>query len=145
VSPLSPKVQTHVAEVARFFRRYGWRFDQLDDETLRTSFRGHNAAFVALVRVTEHWVVLTVNPFVRAPHAGYGVVALGLLARANHQENIVKLGLDDDDDVFVNVELPVEGLGYEEFAAALTALSHAADRLIVPLLQAIVIDERNAA
>jgi hypothetical protein len=138
-------VQAQIAEVARFFRRYGWRFEMLDDETFRTSFRGRVAAFVALVRVTEHWVVLTVNPFVRPPAAGFGAVALRLLASANHQENIVKIGLDDDDDVFVNVELPAEGLGYEEFSAALTALSHTADRLIVPLLQAMAIDERNAA
>jgi hypothetical protein len=141
----SGSVAVDVAEVARYFRRYGWRFDLLDDETFRTTFRGRNAAFVALVRVTEHWIVLTVNPFVRAPGGGFGAVALRLLATANHQESIVKLGLDDDDDVFINVELPVEGLGYDGFAAALTALSHAADRLIVPLLQAIVIDERNAA
>jgi hypothetical protein len=141
----SGKTQTTVAEVARYFRRYGWSFDALDDETFRTSFRGKNAAFVALVRVTEHWLVMAVNPFVRAPDDGYGPVALRLLATANHHESIVKLGLDDDDDVFVNVELPVEALSYELFAAALTSLSHAADRLIVPLLQAVVIDERNAA
>ncbi|MBM4283521.1 MAG: hypothetical protein FJ137_23195 [Deltaproteobacteria bacterium] len=142
---MTASVQARVAEVARFFRRYGWRFDMLDDETFRTIFRGRVAAFVALVRVTEHWVVLTVNPFVRPPGAGFGAVALRLLASANHQENIVKLGLDDDDDVFVNVELPTEELGYEEFSAALTALSHSADRLIVPLLQAMAIDERNTA
>jgi hypothetical protein len=138
-------IQANVAEVARFFRRYGWAFDQLDDETFRTSFRGKNAAFIALVRVTEHWIVLTVNPFVRMPEGGLGPVAMRLLATANFHENVVKLGLDDDDDVFVNVELPVEGFTYDLFAAALTSLSHAADRMIVPLLQAIVIDDRNAA
>ena len=137
--------QAHVAEVARYFRRYGWAFDRLDDETFRTSFRGKNAAFIALVRMTEHWVVLTVNPFVRSPDGGLGPVALRFLATANFQESIVKLGLDDDDDVFINVELPVEGFSYELFAAALTSLSHAADRLIVLLLQAMVIDDRNAA
>jgi hypothetical protein len=138
-------MQASAAEIARYFRRYGWRFDVLDDETFRTSFRGKNSAFVALVRVTEHWVVLAVNPLVAAPDAGYGPVALRLLATANHHESVVKLGLDDDDDVFINVELPSEGFSYELFAAALTSLSNAADRLIVPLLQAIVIDERNAA
>jgi hypothetical protein len=141
----TPPVPSQVAEIARFFRRYGWAFDHLDDETFRTSFRGKNAAFVVLVRVTEHWVVFTVNPFVKTPDAGFGPVALRLLATANHHESIVKLGIDDDDDAFVNVELPVEGLNYEVFAAALTSLSHAADRLIVPLLQAVVIDDRNSA
>jgi hypothetical protein len=136
---------TSPAEVARFFRRYGWSFDQLDEDTFRTSFRGKNAAFVALVRVTENWVVFTINPFVKGPDAGFGPVALKLLAVANQQTSLVKLGLDDDGDAFINVELPTEGFDYTQFSAALTALSHAADGLLVPILQAVVVDVRNAA
>jgi hypothetical protein len=136
---------TSPAEIARFFRRYGWLFVELGDDTFRSSFRGKNAAFVALVRVTQYWVVFTVNPFVKGPDAGFGPVALKLLALANRQIGLVKVGIDDDGDAFVNVELPTEGFAYGQFAAALTALSHAADGLIVPVLQAMVIDERNLA
>lgn len=136
---------TSPAEIARFFRRYGWTFDQLDDDTFRTSFRGKNAAFVALVRVTEHWVVFTINPFVKGPDAGFGPVALKLLAIANQQASLVKLGLDDDGDAFINVELPTEDFAYGQFSAALTALTHAADALLVPILQAVVVDDRNVA
>jgi len=136
---------TSPAEIARFFRRYGWIFDQLDEDTFRTSFRGKNAAFVALVRVTENWVVFTINPFVKGPDAGFGPVALKLLAVANQQTSLVKLGLDDDGDAFINVELPTEGFDYSQFSAALTALSHSADGLLVSILQAVVVDVRNAA
>ena len=38
-APEEPGI-TSAAEVARFFRRYGWSFDRLDDDTFRTSFRG---------------------------------------------------------------------------------------------------------
>ncbi len=136
---------TSPAEVARFFRRYGWSFEELDEDTFRTSFRGKNAAFIALVRVTQHWVVFSINPFVKAPDAGFGPVALKVLALANQQVSLIKVGIDDDGDAFVNVELPSEGFGYGQFAAALTALTHAADGLLVPVLQATVIDERNMA
>ena len=136
---------TSPAEIARFFRRYGWSFDNIDDETFRTSFRGKNAAFVALVRVTEHWVVFTINPFVKGPDSGFGAVALKMLAVANQQSSLVKLGLDDDGDAFINVELPTERFTYEHFAAALTALTHAADNMLVPILQANVVDDRNVA
>ncbi len=134
---------TSPAEIARFFRRYGWTFDHIDDDTFRTSFRGKNAAFVALVRVTEHWVVFTINPFVKSPDTGFGPVALKLLSVANQQASLVKLGLDDDGDAFINVELPTEGFSYGQFASALTALTHAADGLLVSILQAVVIDDRN--
>jgi hypothetical protein len=81
----------------------------------------------------------------RSPDAGFGPVALKLLAVANQQTSLVKLGLDDDGDAFINVELPTEGFDYTHFSAALTALSHAADGLLVPILQAVVVDARNAA
>jgi hypothetical protein len=133
------------ADVGRYFRRYGWTSERVDDHTFRASFRGKAAAFVALVRVTEHWVVFTVNPLLRAPPAGFGCATLRALALANHTSNLVKLGIDEDGDAFIIVELPSEGFSYAHFSSALGALSHAADALIVPLLQAKVIDERNGA
>ena len=138
------RARTDAAEIARFFRRYGWSFERLDDDTFRTGFRGKNAAFVALVRVTPHWVVFTVNPLVRAPKAGFGGAMLRALALANQQANLAKLGLDEDGDAFINVELPSEGFGFSHFVAALGALTHFADTLVVPLLQAQTIDDLNS-
>lgn len=131
------------AEVARFFHRYGWNFDRVDDDTFRTGFRGKNATFVALVRVTEHWIVFTINPFVKAPGTGFGPVAVRMLATANHQATMAKLGIDDDGDAFINVEMPTEAFAFAQFSAALTTLSHFADAMIVPLLQAMAVDDRN--
>ena len=135
--------RTSAAEVARFFRRYGWSFERLDDDTFRTGFRGKNAAFVALVRVTPHWVVFTVNPFMRAPAGGFGIATLRALAMANQEANLAKLGIDDDGDAFINVELPTEGFAFSHFVVALGALAQVADNVVVPLLQARAVDERN--
>ena len=139
----APRETTNPADVGRYFRRYRWSAERVDDMTFRASFRGKSAAFVALVRVTEHWVVFTINPLLRAPNTGFGPATLRTLALANHTANLVKLGIDDDGDAFIIVELPSEGFTYSHFASAVGALSHAADELIVPLLQARVIDERN--
>jgi hypothetical protein len=139
--PREPR--TSPAEVARFFRRYGWSFERLEEDTFRTGFRGKASAFVALVRVTEHWVVFTINPLLKAPPEGFGHATLKALAAANQHANLVKLGIDDDGDAFINVELPSEAFGFETFQTAMGALAAFADRLIVPLLQAQTIDERN--
>ena len=136
--------KTSPAEVARFFRRYGWSFERLDDDTFRTGFRGKNATFVALVRVTDHWVVFTVNPLVKAPAGGFDKAALRALASANQQANMAKFGIDDDGDAFINVELPSDGFQFSHFVAALGALAHFADTFVVPLLQALTVDELNA-
>jgi hypothetical protein len=137
--------KTDAAEIARFFRRYGWSFEKIDDDTFRTGFRGKSATFVALVRVTAHWVVFTVNPLVRAPDGGFGPATLRALASANQQANLAKLGLDEDGDAFINVELPAEAFTFAHFVAALGALSHFADAFVVPLLQAVAVDALNDA
>lgn len=138
------RVRTSAAEVARFFRRYGWSFERLEDDTFRTGFRGKNAAFVALVRVTPYWVVFTVNPLLRAPTGGFGLATLRVLAAANQQANLAKFGIDEEGDAFINVELPTENFTFGQFTAALGSLAHFADSFVVSLLQAQTIDERNA-
>jgi hypothetical protein len=139
------RTRTNPAELARFFRRYGWSFEKLEEDTFRTGFRGKNAAFVALVRVTPHWVVFTVNPLLRCPEGGFGHATLRALATANQQANLAKLGIDDDGDAFINVELPTEGFAFSHFVAAINTLAFFADSFVVPLLQAKAIDDRNEA
>lgn len=130
-------------DIERHFERFGWSFDELDETTLRTGFRGENGSFTALVRVTDHWVIFTINPYVRPPDGGWGHASLTTLAAANQSLHMAKLGIDPDDDAFLTVELPTESFGYVHFEEALTTLAYAADGFLVPLLQARVIDERN--
>ena len=69
------------ATLEDYFERYGWSVEQLDTITFRTGFRGRNATFTALVRLTEHWVVFTINPLVRPPENGWGASSLETLSR----------------------------------------------------------------
>lgn len=124
----------------RYFERYGWSFERLDELTYRTGFRGQHGAFAALVRVTDHWVIFTINPYVEAPEAGWGLASLRALALANQAINMAKIGLDQDGDVFMTVELPSEGFEYSHFSDAMTTVTHFADSFLVPLLQARAID-----
>lgn len=129
-------------DIERYFERYGWSCDVIDEDTVRTGFRGKNGSFTALVRVTEHWVVFTINPYLRPPEGGWGRASLTALAATNHAIHMAKVGLDKDDDAFLTVELPSESFSYGYFEEAIGALANAADGFIVPLLQARVIDER---
>lgn len=125
------------------FEQFGWGYERLDDNTFRTGVGGDNGAFVVLLRVTRHWVVATINPFVARPEEGWGPTALRVMAAANHAINLAKLGLDPDDDAFLTVELPVEGFNQSHLYDALAALSHYADQLVLPILQAVRIDQLN--
>ncbi|MFZ9887295.1 MAG: YbjN domain-containing protein [Myxococcota bacterium] len=127
----------------QYFARYGWSCDAVDERTLRTGFRGKNSNFTALVRSTGHWVIFSINPYLRPPESGWGVVTLRAMASANLSAHLVKFGLDGDDDAFLTVELPSEGFSYSQFEEAIGALSNAADNFLVPMLQAQAVDVRN--
>lgn len=132
-------------DIEGYFERYGWSFDVVDDDTVRTGFRGKNGSFTALVRVTAHWVVFTINPYLRPPAGGWGRASLTALAATNQAIHMAKVGLDADDDAFLTVELPSESFTYGFFEEAMGALTNSADAFIVALLQARAIDERNPA
>lgn len=140
----TPSVETVSSdELEAFFELYGWSVEKLDDTTFRTGFRGKRSTFTALVRLTEHWIVFTINPFLGPPEQGWGAVALKLISLANHHVNLAKFGIDQDDDCFLTVELPTEGFSYDHFVEAMTALTHVADSFMLPLMQARAIDRFN--
>lgn len=132
-----------LSDVEGFFERFGWSFDALDESTLRTGFRGDHGNFTALVRVTDHWVIFTINPYLHPPSTGWGHASLTTLAAANQAIHMAKIGLDSEDDAFLTVELPSEAFSYDHFEEALQTLAHTADGYLVALLQARAIDERN--
>lgn len=127
-------------DIERWFDRYGWSFSSIDKRTFRTGFRGSSASFHILIGLTRHWIVFTINPLVDRPECGWGPMAMKTLCTANQEVNLAKLGLDSDGDAFISVELPCEGFRYSHFSDALSAVSHTADRVILPLLQARTID-----
>lgn len=131
---------TDLLDIDTYFTRYGWSYEQLDDETWRTAVRTRTAAFIVIVRLTDHWVMFTINPYIEPPPGGFQEASLRALAMANHAVHMAKLGIDAEGDAFVTIELPQEGFTYSQFADALTTLTHVADQFLVPLLQARVVD-----
>jgi hypothetical protein len=121
-------MQLESEDIAGFFDAYGWRYERESDELYRTGFVGETGHYEIWIRISEHWVYFTINPFVR-PRPGEQVsdAVLELLLRTNHDLNLAKLALDDEGDVLMTVELPVAEFSYSHFADALTALSHYAD------------------
>ena len=135
---------TCVAQIAGYFEKFGWQYEQADDVTFRAGVSGRHDVFTVLVRVTTHWVIFTINPLMRPDPGGFGPATLRALATANHRINMAKIGIDPDGDAFINAELPIENFCYSQFADAISAVAHYADQLILPLLQARRVDAINA-
>lgn len=132
-----------INEILQTFDAFDWGYEQLDGATFRTGVATDAGAFVVLIRVTNHWVVATINPFVERPASGWGETALRVMAAANHAINMAKIGIDDEDDAFLTVELPSEGFERSHLYDAMAALSHYAEQLVLSILQASRIDTLN--
>jgi hypothetical protein len=115
-------------ELAQYFEKYGWRFEQRRHDLLRTGFFGQSGSFEVWVRLTEHWVFFIINPYVtRTESQVFDADMLRLILESNQRINLAKFGLDDEGDVVLSVDMPVTGFNYQRFEDALTALSHYAD------------------
>lgn len=115
-------------DVPSFFETYGWQFERQGPGLYRTGFVGDTGHYDIWVRVGQHWVYFTINPYVERPEdEPHGACVQRLLLEANHELNMAKFAVDDDGDVLLTVELPRIAFGYSHFADALTALSHYAD------------------
>jgi len=114
--------------IAEYFDRYGWSYERTEESGFRTGFRGDVSVFRITVRTTDDWIFFSISPFVVAPQDPECERKLHRhLLRLNHEINMAKFTIDQDGDVILTVELPVESLDYSEFADALNALAYYAD------------------
>lgn len=116
-----------------FLEQYGWQYEQPGKELIVTGFRGRSGVFRLFIQMSEAWVIMAIAPFIPRPEpACVGRLHQALL-RLNYEMNLVKVGLDADEDVVLMAELPAENLRYEDVARALDAITFSADSLYLPL------------
>lgn len=114
--------------IAAYFDSYGWNYVRQEASVYRTAFTGETGRYDIWLKVTDHWVYFSINPYVPKPEGQpHGEGTLQVVLRANHEVNLAKFAVDDDGDVLLSVELPAEGFCYTHFCDALTALAHYAD------------------
>jgi len=129
-----------------YFDVYGWRYERRESRVFRTGFVGENGAWDIWVTASELLVVFLISPYVERPEGiAPGAPLLRALLKANHELNLAKLGIDDDHDVCLSVEMPADGFGYSQFSDALTALAHYADELKDRLDAAVIDDAEDHA
>lgn len=121
--------------VEEFLKGDGWPVDRVDQNTWRSGFRGEVNSFRFYVRLTENWIFFTIVPFVVAPRSNDHARELYRhLLRLNREINLAKFAIDDDDDVVLTVELPIEEAGDASMKDALEAMAYYADRHYLEVL-----------
>jgi hypothetical protein len=117
-------------QLEQLFDEYEMPYTRAEDDTLwYAEIEASGELFEFFVNLDQEggWVYFTVNPFVPTPEPDCLDNLSRHFARLNYEVTMAKFVIDDEGDVALTVELPAEDLTYAHFAAAVTALSNAAD------------------
>lgn len=126
-------METTQETIQTFLKQYGWESESPEADLEVTEFRGKTGVFRLFIQLMQDWVILVIVPFVPRPIQGCETKFIKVLVRANYEMNMVKIGIDNQGDVALSVELPTSDTSYKTFALALDALSTYADLYYLPL------------
>jgi hypothetical protein len=128
-----------VRKVEGHLQKLGWPVISLAPGTWRSSFRGRTGAFPLVIQVDDGWCKLLVLPIVRLPGDADKAEKLYLrLLKLNGELLLARFSLDEDGDVILSVELPLNDLDASEIQDSLDVLSVYAERHQGELRQLVV-------
>jgi len=126
------KVEGHLNTLA-------WPVITLAPGTWRSSFRGKTGVFPLVIQVEDGWCKLHVLPIVRLPgDLDKAEKLYHQLLKLNGEILLARFSLDEDGDVILSVELPLNDLDASEIKDALDVLSVYAERHQPELRQLVV-------
>ncbi len=134
--------------IERLLREGGWRFSRITDGTWRARFRGRKATFPFLIRIDseEGYITFAIVPYLKSPEDDDAAAQLyDRLLQLNQVLLMAKFSIDDDLDVVLSVEYPVEELDESEFLDSLNVLSYYADTHHDELVELLEPSERGSS
>jgi hypothetical protein len=115
-------------EVRACLERDGWPVDTVSDVTMRSRFRSGDRIFPVYIHLEPGYVTFAVIPFSKLPHDEVGDTMAERLLALNREMNLAKFSVDEDDDVVLSVEYPIEDLDPSEVRDAVDVLSFYAEK-----------------
>ena len=107
--------------LAQYLEKLGWKVDPHGDRTFRSVHSSSEGEIVVYLRLTDHWLIASVVPFLATQGRNSFELSRWLL-RQNRDMVLTKFAYDEDGDVVLTVEVPTESLDFSEVKAALTGL-----------------------
>jgi hypothetical protein len=101
--------------------KLGWDARPHGERTFLCPRPTSEGTFDVYVRLTDHWLIASIVPFLRT-QGGNSFDLCRWLLRQNRDMAQVKFGIDDDGDVVLTVEVPTESLDDSELRIALETL-----------------------
>ena len=119
---------TALQDVCNLFQRYGWTYQELDQNALVTRFQGKSHAFILGARLLNGWLTITIPDYLPPVPAEREAVVDHFLLRANSQLRLARFAREPNNRVTLIADVAShDKLSYEAFAMALDVLSYYAD------------------
>ena len=114
----------------------GWPHELVSEAVVSAAYQGQFGSVKVMLQTAQNGVRMAINPVLQRPLGGWGKSVARLVKILNEEAHLIRVGLDNDGDVYVKVDLPAEGLDFEQFSYVLFNLCQVAEQLMVPVLQA---------
>jgi len=127
---------TYIETIINYFQEYGWKTTLAENGSVVARFLAEksNVEFNLLAQVSEHWVGLTVFPYLppftlerRSEFAQY-------ICHSNLEIKFARLAQTDKDETVLCLDLPTSCLTEDLFRLALDVMVYYADTLYPDLV-----------
>ena len=116
--------------IPEFFERYEWSCEEIEPGIWRASFADEREEeYDLFVAQTTEWLHFAVSPLTPRPKMECAISLHEIMLRLNQSLRLARLALDDEGDVALLADLPLEALQFAYFAAALDVLTGYARQL----------------
>lgn len=124
------------ADVRACLENDGWPVEMVSDVTMRSRFRCGERIFPVYIHAEpvvagedpRAYVSFAVIPFAHLPDDESGDLVAERLLRLNREMNLAKFSVDEDGDVVLSVEYPIDDLDPSEVRDAIDVLSFYAEK-----------------
>jgi hypothetical protein len=127
----APATQSAVKKTAQFLEQFGGTYTKISDAVWVVPFKGKeidNLEVLVVVSPESNLIVLGAT-VVKKKNLKQSQTLLYRLLKYNHVADYVKVGFDDDDDLFVRADLNTKTLEFQSFKEILEQVGAVADEL----------------
>jgi len=113
------------------------------ENMIRAFYQGIYGPIKLMIYAHEKGVMVSVNPVVERPEDGWGKSVRELIRTLDSQGHMVRIGQDEDGDIYVKVDLPSNEVIFGEFVNVFLSLCRISEDLLVPIWQAHAYDRMS--
>ena len=131
-------------EIIEFLRQLDWPSEALSPKVVRTFYRGDFGVSEVIIHIGSQDICMVIDPVIAKQDQTWGNAVVQLITAMGKEIHHIHLGFDDDGDLFVKVNLPLDHVNLERFHYLLLGICQVAENMVLPVLQANAFDHLRA-